>query len=114
MVKETGTAAEQFLRSVATGQADHLTERDQRAAAALQRVNTTPDWQTDCRHELFATALMLCQVRHEVVPDAPVLMVLLSLEACCALGNGVAVRCKTCKALSHSAKGTACSCEHQY
>ncbi|KAA6418046.1 MAG: ABC transporter C family member 2-like [Trebouxia sp. A1-2] len=48
MVKETGHAAEQFLRSVANGQADHRAERDQRAAAALQRVNTSPDWQTDC------------------------------------------------------------------
>lgn len=65
MVRETGNAAEQFLRSVASGQADHLTERDQRAAAALQRVNTTPDWQTDCRHELFATAHVLCHVSHE-------------------------------------------------
>ncbi len=50
MVRETGHAAEQFLRSVATGQADdHQAERDQRAAAALERVNTSPDWQNDCR-----------------------------------------------------------------
>ena len=49
MVRETGHAAEQFLRSVASGQADTMAERDQQAAAALQRVNTTPDWQTDCR-----------------------------------------------------------------
>ncbi|KAL3160420.1 hypothetical protein ABBQ32_010743 [Trebouxia sp. C0010 RCD-2024] len=48
MVRETGHAAEQFLRSVAAGQADNLTERDQQAAAALQRVNTCPDWHTDC------------------------------------------------------------------
>lgn len=53
MVRETGHAAEQFLRSVAAGQADNLAERDQQAAAALQRVNTTtPDWHTDCRHAL--------------------------------------------------------------
>lgn len=51
MVRETGHAAEQFLRSVAAGQADNLTERDQQAAAALQRVNTCPDWHTDCRYE---------------------------------------------------------------
>ncbi|KAL0044905.1 hypothetical protein WJX82_001780 [Trebouxia sp. C0006] len=48
MVKETGHAAEQFLRSVANGQADHQAERDQQAAAAIQRVNTSPDWQNDC------------------------------------------------------------------
>ncbi len=53
MVKETGHAAEQFLRSVANGQADHRAERDQQAAAALQRVNTSPDWQTDCRSTLL-------------------------------------------------------------
>lgn len=51
MVRETGHAAEQFLRSVAAGQADTLTERDQQAAAALQRVNTCPDWHTDCRYD---------------------------------------------------------------
>ena len=50
MVRETGHAAEQFLRSVAAGQADNLAERDQQAAAALQRVNTSPDWHTDCRY----------------------------------------------------------------
>lgn len=49
MVKETGHAAEQFLRSVAYGQVDHKAERDQRAAAALQRAHTIPDWQADCR-----------------------------------------------------------------
>ena len=51
MVKETGNAAEQFLRSVAYGQVElHKAERDQQAAAALQRVHTTPDWQADCRY----------------------------------------------------------------
>ena len=49
MVKETGHAAEQFLRGVANGQANHWAERDEQAAAALERVNTCPDWQTDCR-----------------------------------------------------------------
>lgn len=51
MVKETGNAAEQFLRSVAYGQMElHKAERDQQAANALQRVHTTPDWQADCRY----------------------------------------------------------------
>ena len=51
MVQETGHGAEQFLRSVAYGQLDHKTERDQRAAAALQKVQTsTPDWQADTRY----------------------------------------------------------------
>ena len=49
MVRDTGNAAEQFLRSVASGQAYTMAERDQQAAAALQCVNTTPDWQTDWR-----------------------------------------------------------------
>ena len=67
MVKETGHAAEQFLRSVANGQADHQAERDQRAAAALQRVNTSPDWQTDCRSEFPPVPVFfLCHVRSEM------------------------------------------------
>ena len=106
MVRETGNAAEQFLRSVASGQADHLAERDQRAAAALQRVNTTPDWQTDCRHGPFATACLLCQACHEAMLDESVLMLPKLLEACCAFGNGVAMLCKTCRALLPSATGT--------
>ena len=55
MVRETGHAAEQFLRSVASGQGNAFEERDQKAASALQRVNTTPDWQTDCRYECCST-----------------------------------------------------------
>ena len=52
MVKDTGHAAEQFLRSVAYGSTDHKAERDQQAAAALQRAHTIPDWQADCRYGL--------------------------------------------------------------